>query len=238
MQSSSYWKSQTLSPSIPTWSWDTCYPQCPMQRWTYGPGLNNYGTQSPDYNIRPSTRYLILPQAGTHTPPSEKSSSEIFLDKKTKEWLSPFFFWILPCLDPTGHRRKCSRKHTKGKRETEKERKGNREVGSAGLKLWTPHCDGLHNWPQFSPLPVLYPPLFQFPPLPWGEWIFSHSDLWLDRECTLANEIWTDITPQGLSAFVYPLPSPSFPSLNLLKCEQVQQRWAELGQPPTHVWAK
>lgn len=142
--------------------------------------------------------------------------------------MSPFFFWILPCLDPMGHKRKCSQKHIKRNRETEKERKGNREMGSAGLKLWTPHCDGLHNWPQFSPLPVLYPPLFQFPLLPWGEGMYFGQWGMNIHHPTGAVNAFFHVSPHHHH-------HPSWlPSLNLLMCEQVQQRWAELGQPPTH----
>lgn len=71
--------------------------------------------RSLDYNIRLSTRHLTLTQARTQ---KNKSFFEISEMKKTKEQVSPFFYWILPCLDPGDHRRKCVAKDTQTAAET------------------------------------------------------------------------------------------------------------------------
>lgn len=107
-------KHNPLPPSIPIWFWYTCQLQRPLQRWHEVQALAIRALQSLDYNIRLSTRHLTLTQARTQ---KNKSFFEISEMKKTKEQVSPFFYWILPCLDPGDHRRKCGQEHTKSSRD-------------------------------------------------------------------------------------------------------------------------
>lgn len=136
-------------------------------------------------------------------------------------------------------------------RGRDRERKGNKEVTPAGLTLWTSQRDRLHNWPQFSPLPVsttLALRLCSFPPFH-GESVFSHSlTLILVRGLTLANSTGVHMTHKGSHCPCHHqenLPQLTCqrsrrgsgsalqpPSASLLMPEHAQLRSAELVQPP------
>lgn len=141
-------------------------------------------------------------------------------------------------------------------RGRDRERQGNKEVTPAGLTLWTSQRDRLHNWPQFSPLPVsttLALRLCSFPHFH-GESVFSHSlTLILVRGLTLANGTGVHMTHKGSHCPCHHqenLPQLTCqrsrrgsgsalqpPSASLLMPEHAQLRSAELVQPP-RVWAK
>ena len=85
-------------------------------------------------------------------------------------------------------------------RGRDRERKGNKEVDPAGLTLWTSQRDRLHNWHQFSPLPVSTTFALRLCSVPHfhGESEFSHSlTLILVRGLTLVNGIVVHMTHKG-----------------------------------------